>query len=69
MSVFSPDECQLLLNLLNDKITFQGEAVIRSWIPIFDKLHEGIDGQGITLSNSISTQTTQSQSSIEGSVV
>lgn len=51
MSVLSPDDCQFLLSVLN-QASFKGEDAIRKWLPIFDKLHDGLEG-GLATSSSV----------------
>jgi hypothetical protein len=53
MSVLSSDDCQMILDVLNNKVTFTGENSIRQWIPIFDKLHDGIEGDQLQTSGSV----------------
>ena len=60
MSKLSSDDCKLLLDFLNTKVTFQGETVIRTWLPIFDKLHEGETG-GIEIATSTQEKLDQSK--------
>jgi len=55
MSVLSSDDCQMILDVLNNKITFNGENSMRQWIPIFDKLHDGIEGGSLPTNVSLST--------------
>jgi hypothetical protein len=44
MAVLSSDDCQMILDVLNNKISFTGEVAMRTWLPIIDKLHDGIEG-------------------------
>jgi hypothetical protein len=54
MSVLSSDDCQMILDVLNTKVTFTGESVMRQWLPIFSKLHDGIEGDQLETASSIS---------------
>lgn len=58
MAVLSSDDCQMILDVLNNKISFTGEAAIRTWLPIIDKLHDGIEGD---LPTALTNEVTQAK--------
>jgi hypothetical protein len=42
MAVLSPDDCKLIFDTLNTKISFQGYETMKQWLLVMDKLNEGL---------------------------
>jgi hypothetical protein len=57
MAVLSSDDCQMILDVLTTKVSFTGEQAMRTWLPIIDKLHDGIEGDLPTASTNITKET------------